>query len=137
MWKLIAIVTAISGVLFLVLAWKSRDAVEVGNLALGEGLAGAFLLLTSVSAALHARVLDALDGKTSTHSPIVRILGGVLAVIGFALVTAAGVRSLKNAIPTLNQLATGLAGSFLIMTGLLTVQASRLLEAIKEKSAGK
>lgn len=131
LWKLITIVTGISGIFFLWLAWSSRTGEEIGNLALGEGLAGSFLLLTAVASEIHAKVFDALSGEPSTHTTFLRVAGGVLAVIGFALVATAGVRSLKNAIPTLNQLATGLAGSFLIMTGILAVHASRLLESIK------
>ena len=134
LWKLIAVVTLLSGVFFLALAWSSRGEVEVGNLALGEGLAGSFLLLTSVCAVMHSRICDALDGNPSTHSSILRIMGGVLAVIGFALIATAGARSYKNAIPTQNQIATGLAGSFIIMVGLIYVLTSRVLEAIGVRS---
>ena len=135
LWKIITVVTAIAGVFFLALAWKSKFGEEISNLALGEGLAGSFLLLTAVASEIHAKVFDALSGKSAKHTRFLRIAGGVLAILGFALVTTAGIRSLKNAIPTHNQLATGLAGSFLIMTGILGVQASRLLEAIRSRGA--
>lgn len=137
LWKLIAIVSAISGVFFLVLAWKTRGPVEIGNLALGEGLAGSFLLLTTVASVLHARVFDSLSGKPATHTLTLRIIGGILTLAGFALVATAGSRSMRYAIPTLNQVTTGLAGAFLIFTGFLSVHASRLLEAIKDRAPEK
>jgi hypothetical protein len=126
--------TAIAGGGALLLATvKLYGVVYADPSALSIGLAASFVMLAGISGFLAGRVLHSLSGgETHREALLWRFLAGVAVGAGAVAVTLAWKES-QGKMPTLDQLAMGLAGSFMTMVGILALLAQRVMHHATEQ----
>jgi hypothetical protein len=126
--------TAIAGGGALLLATvKLYGVVYADPSALAIGLAASFVMLAGVSGFLAGRVLHSVSGgETHREAMLWRFLAGVAVGAGAVAVTLAWKES-QGKVPTLDQLAMGLAGSFMTMVGILALLAQRVMHHVTEQ----
>lgn len=137
LWLNVGIGFILGGAIFLGMAYFTKvPQAGVRTLELSFGLAGAFLMLTGVASATTSRILAAMERGTNAPATTHRNVGLVLGFLGAAIMITAGYRSLAPVIPTLKQVALGIAGAMIAMCGVLHLLSSRIIAQIKTKASG-
>jgi len=137
LWLNVGIGFILGGAGFLAFAYYTKVPLAgVGTLDLSLGLAGAFLILTGVTSATTSRIIAAMERGSSSPAVTHRNVGLVLGFIGAAIMITAGYRSMAPVVPTLKQVALGIAGAMIAMCGVLHFFSARIIAQIKEKASG-
>jgi hypothetical protein len=101
--------------------------------ALAIGLAASFVMLAGAAGFLAGRVLHSISGgETHREALLWRFLAAVAVGAGAVAVTMAWKES-EGKVPTLNHLSMGLAGSFVMMVGILALLAQRVMHHATEQ----
>jgi hypothetical protein len=118
----------VAGGYVLLRAMSMHDMQVTDTTILASGLAAAFVILAGVVAFMSGRILQSIAGRGRRGEiTIWRFAAAVACGAGLAAVLYAASSSYHN-LPTLNQVALGLAGSFSIMAGVATLLAHRVME---------
>ena len=133
LWLNVGIGFILGGAIFMGMALYTKAPMEgVKPLELSFGLAGAFLMLTGVAFATTSRIIAAMERGTSSPAITHRNVAFVLGAIGAAIMITAGYRSLAVGVPSLKQIALGIAGAMVAMCGVLHMCSSRIMAQIKD-----
>lgn len=107
---------------------------ELSSLTLG--LAASFMMLAGAAAFISGRVLVAVaSGSRSSELALWKLLAVVAVVAGIATVFFGYRSSLPHPLPSLDEVAFGLAGSFVLMVGILALMAQRVMRQLNRKSS--
>lgn len=136
LWLNVGIGFILGGAIFLGMALYTKAPMQgVRPLELSFGLAGSFLMLAGVASATTSRILAAMERGTNSPAATHRNVGVVLGVIGAAVMFTAGYRSMAVGVPSLKQIALGIAGAMVAMCGVLHMCSSRIMANIPEGQA--
>ena len=137
LWHVLGSIAVISGFLLLAETFRLYGVVYADPLGLAVGLAASFVILSGVAAFLTGRVLHAVhDGYKRREAALWRIFAAVCCGAGAVAVITAWKQS-ADRLPNLDHIATGLAGSFIIMVGVLAILAQRVMQhATEERGSG-
>jgi len=126
----------LGGSAFLARVTSVYGVITVDHSSLSLGLAASFMMLAGGAAFVFGRVLVATAAGAGSRE---RLLWKLLAAagIGAGVVTVylAHRQSLAHPLPSLDQLAVGLAGSFVLMAGILALLAQRVMRHLGGKSS--
>ncbi len=103
--------------------------------AISLGLAASFVILAGIAALIAGRILQSMEKKpTPLESKLWSMVGGVAVGAGSVPVVIAFGQSMGR-VPTLDDLAVGLSGSFAVMAGVIAFVGERVvthLSALRE-----
>ncbi len=137
LWQVLGSIAVVSGFLLLGATFRIYGVVYADPLGLSVGLAASFVMLAGIAGFIAGRVLHAVhQGYQHREAVLWRIFAGVCCGAGAVAVVLAWQQS-EQRIPTLEHIATGLAGSFIIMVGVLAILGQRVMQhATEERGAG-
>ncbi|HXE90068.1 MAG TPA: hypothetical protein VNK82_03795 [Terriglobales bacterium] len=128
-WQAAGAAAVVGGAAFLVRVVLLYGMAYADPSALSLGLAASFIILAGVAAFIGGRILAAMAGGIGSRE---LSLWGVLALAGLISGTATVLfsyrESLRGTIPTLDDLALGLAGSFAVMVGVMVMLGQRIMK---------
>lgn len=136
LWQAVGLASCLGGAAFLarVIAIYGVATVDASSLSLG--LAASFMMLAGAAAFLAGRVMLAIAiGARSLELFTWKVVAAVALVAGVAKIYLVQRASLANPLAVLDHMAVGLAGSFVIMTGILALLAQRLMRQLGRKAS--
>ncbi len=108
--------------------------VDLSSLSLG--LAASFMMLAGIAALVSGRALLAIAaGPGRLELGLWRLLAGVGMGAGAATIYLAYRQSLLRPLPSLDELAMALSGSFMLMAGILALLGQRVMRYLGGKSS--
>ena len=134
LWQAVGLASFLSGGLFLarVILIYGTAVVDLSSLALG--LAASFMMLAGTAAFFSGRALVAISaGARGFELTLWKVLAAAAMVAGTAKLYLVYQSSLLNPLPSLDHLAVGLEGSFVIMAGILALLAQRVMRYLGGK----
>ncbi|HYX70566.1 MAG TPA: hypothetical protein VE825_15635 [Terriglobales bacterium] len=136
LWQVLGSIAVVSGFLLMGATVRIYGVVYADPLGLSVGLAASFVMLAGIAGFIAGRVLHAVhDGYKRREAALWRIFAFVCCVTGAVPVILAWKESTDRP-PTLEHIANGLAGSFVIMVGVLAILGQRVMQhATEERSA--
>jgi hypothetical protein len=133
-WQAAGAAAVVGGAAFLVRVVLLYGMAYADASALSLGLAASFMMLAGVAAFVGGRTLSAMAGGIGSRE---LSLWGVLAVAalisGAATVIFSYRQSIRGSIPTFDDLAVGLAGSFIVMVGMMALLGQRIMRHATRK----
>lgn len=136
LWQVLGSIAVVSGFLLLMATFRIYGVVYADPLGLSVGLAASFVMLAGVAGFVTGRVLHAVhSGYKHREAALWRIFAAVACGAGMVPVILAWRQSAAR-IPSLEHIADGLAGSFVIMVGVLAVLGQRVMQHATEERGG-
>ncbi|HSA93235.1 MAG TPA: hypothetical protein VLE48_09515 [Terriglobales bacterium] len=133
-WQAAGAAAVVGGAAFLVRVVLLYGMAYADASALSLGLAASFMMLAGVAAFVGGRALSAMASGIGSRE---LSLWGVLAVAGLiggtATVLFAYRQSIRGSIPTFDDLAVALAGSFIVMVGMMALLGQRIMKHATRK----
>jgi hypothetical protein len=136
LWQAVGLASCLGGGVFLyrVISLYGTASVDLSSLSLG--LAASFMMLAGAAAFLAGRVLLAITiGASRLELFTWKVVAIVALLAGGAKIYFVYRASLANPLPVLDHIAVGLAGSFVLMVGILALLAQRLMRQMGKKAS--
>ena len=135
LWQAVGLASCLGGAAFLARVILVYGVATVDGSSLSLGLAASFMMLAGAAAFLAGRTLVAVAaGARRLELFTWKVLAVVGMVAGTAKIYLVYRASLANPLPVLDQIAVGAEGSFVIMVGILTLLAQRVMRYLGGKS---
>jgi hypothetical protein len=136
LWQAVGAACCLGGAAFLVRIFKVYGMGVVDASSLSLGLAASFIMLAGIAAFLAGRVMVAIAAGAKKLELFTWKVAGLVAIVaGTAKVYLVYRVSLANPMPILDYVAVGLAGSFVLMSGMLALLAQRLMRQMGRKAS--
>ncbi len=136
LWQAMGLAAILGGGAFLARVASIYGIITVDYSSLSLGLAASFIMLAGGAAFVGGRVLVATaSGAGRSELTLWRLLAAVGIGAGTVTVYLAHRQSLAHPLPSMDQLALGLAGSFVLMAGILALLGQRILRHLGGKSS--
>ena len=136
LWQAAGLASILGGSAFLLRVMLVYGVTTVDHSSLSLGLAASFMMLAGGAAFVSGRVLVATAaGAGSCERKLWKLLAAVGIGAGAVTVYLTHRQSLVHPLPSLDQLALGLAGSFVLVAGLLALLGQRVMRHLGGKSS--
>ncbi len=136
LWQATGLAAILGGAAFLARVTIIYGIRTVDQSSLSLGLAASFMMLAGGAAFVSGRALVATaSGVGRLELNLWKLLAGMGAGAGVTIVFLAYRQSLAHPLPNLDQLALGLAGSFVLMAGILALLGQRVMQQLGAKSS--
>jgi hypothetical protein len=136
LWQAVGLASSLGGAAFLARIFAIYGVARVDASSLSLGLAASFMMLAGTAAFLAGRVMAAITiGARRTELLTWKVLGALGVLAGAIKVYIAYRASLSNPIPVIDHIANGLAASFVLTVGILTLLAQRLMRQMGKKAS--
>ena len=136
LWQAIGLASLLGGGAFLVKVMLIYGITSADLSSLSLGLAASFMMLAGAAAFLSGRVLVAVaSGGRSSELALWKLLALVAVVAGIVTIYLGYRQSLSHPLPSLDEVAFGLAGSFVMMVGIMALLAQRVMRQLGKKAS--
>ncbi|MGH9556106.1 MAG: hypothetical protein ACRD2Y_09830 [Terriglobales bacterium] len=121
---------------FLVRVALAYGVASVDLSSLSLGLAASFMMLAGAAAFISGRVMVTVaGGARSSELALWKLLAVVSILAGIGTVFLGYRQSVAHPLPSLDEVAFGLAGSFVLMVGIMALLAQRLMRQMGKKAS--
>lgn len=136
LWQAVGLASCVGGGVFLARVISVYGVATVDASSLSLGLAASFMMLAGAAAFLAGRVMMAISiGARRLELFTWKVVAGVAMLAGVGKLYLVYRASLMNPLPVLDHVALGLAGSFVLMVGILALLAQRLMRQMGKKAS--
>ncbi|MGH9600835.1 MAG: hypothetical protein ACRD24_00485 [Terriglobales bacterium] len=136
LWQAVGLASCLGGAAFLARVIAIYGVALVDPSSLSLGLAASFMMLAGAAAFFAGRVMAAIAGGARRLELLTwKVVAVVAMLAGAAKIYLVHRASLASPLAALDHIATGLAGSFVIMVGIMALLAQRLMRQLGKKAS--
>ena len=136
LWQSVGLAACLGGAAFLAKVISAYGVATIDVSSLSLGLAASFMMLAGAAAFLAGRVMAAISiGARSLELFTWKVVAGIAILAGAGKIYLVYRASLTNPLPALDHIAVGLAGSFVLMVGVMALLAQRLMRQMGKKAS--
>jgi len=137
LWQTIGIIAWAAGAGMLLVLFKQNGVIKVSdNATLGNGLAASFMMLAGIAGTVFGRVMHALlHGYQPREARLWHMFASICCACGVFAVLYITLGHWNKPV-SLTALTVGLAGSFLIMAGVICLLGNRVMQRATQRLGG-